>query len=76
MIIDNQTGLTCDITGNCLDIYLDENNNSFGNIDDRRLVDHQTMNGTPTFNLPQSTFSFKASSLENFVKMVSRVYCV
>ncbi|KAK4336949.1 hypothetical protein RND71_043521 [Anisodus tanguticus] len=52
MIIDNQIeGLTCDMSGNFLDIYLDENNNSLSNIDNLS-------------NLPKSTFSFKTNVMQ------------
>jgi len=58
MIIDNQINrLNCDITANFLDIYFDENNNSFSNNMDNRTASNSMSNGT--FNLPDPIFSIK-----------------
>jgi len=62
MIIDKKIeGLTCDITGNFLDIYFDENNNSFSNIDKRT----STVNTSDLFDLPQATLSFKSNPMQS-----------
>lgn len=53
MVIDKKSEGLTDMSGNFLDIYLDENNNSFSNIDNL---------STTTYQLPKPTFFFEDNS--------------